>query len=205
MILCPQHLPKFHPHLDLSIKALLDQFPSSVLVVLASSKKQQWRNTLEARWMDVLGEGSTKERIFWMGSLNSEEYLTMLLMGDIMLDPYPFGGGVAILESLAVSTPIITIPTQQTVPALADGMVITMSQGSQAGIELAEEVAYMTVEYIDSLLASSKHIIESGHAYREVVSRTAWRLFDDDEVADHWGDFFSRAYKMTMTSIGHVV
>ena len=57
----------------------------------------------------------------------------------------------------------------------------------------------MTVEYIDSLLIASKHIIESAAAYREVVGRTAWRLFDDEEVAVHWGEFFERAYKLTIS------
>jgi protein O-GlcNAc transferase len=109
IVLCPQHLPKFHPLFDEAIAALLQAVPSAVLVLLAPSNKRQWRNTLESRWKDTLGV-DISSRILWLGSLKSDEYLSMLAVGDIMLDPYPFGGGVTILESFAMSTPILTLP-----------------------------------------------------------------------------------------------
>jgi predicted O-linked N-acetylglucosamine transferase (SPINDLY family) len=37
-------------------------------------------------------------RIIWLGKLTPQEYLVMLSTGDIMIDPYPFGGGVTTLE-----------------------------------------------------------------------------------------------------------
>ena len=40
-----------------------------------------------------------------------------------MVDPYPFGGGVTSLEALAVCTPVVTLPSRQTVPALTAGMI----------------------------------------------------------------------------------
>jgi hypothetical protein len=43
-----------------------------------------------------------------------------------MLDPFPFGGGVTTLESLSVYTPVITLPSRQSVPQLAAGMIQTM-------------------------------------------------------------------------------
>ena len=43
-----------------------------------------------------------------------------------MLDPFPFGGGVTTLEALSTCTPVITLPSRQTVPQLAAGMIDTM-------------------------------------------------------------------------------
>ena len=60
-------------------------------------------------------------RIIWLDSLNPAEYLMLLAIGDVMLDPFPFGGGVTTLESLAVCTPVITLPDAQSVPQLATG------------------------------------------------------------------------------------
>jgi hypothetical protein len=47
------------------------------------------------------------------------------------VDPFPFGGGVTTLEALSVCTPVITVPTAQTVPALTAGMILTMMQSNQ--------------------------------------------------------------------------
>ena len=47
-------------------------------------------------------------------------------IGDVMLDPFPFGGGVTTLEALSTCTPVITLPSRQTVPQLAAGMIDTM-------------------------------------------------------------------------------
>jgi hypothetical protein len=52
--------------------------------------------------------------------------LLYLAIGDVMLDPFPFGGGVTTLESLSVCTPVITLPSRQSVPQLAAGMIQTM-------------------------------------------------------------------------------
>lgn len=60
-------------------------------------------------------------RIVWVDSLTPQEYLTLLAFGDVMLDPFPFGGGVTTLESVAVCTPVITLPVAQSVPQLAAG------------------------------------------------------------------------------------
>jgi hypothetical protein len=37
-------------------------------------------------------------RIVWVTPLPYEQYLSMLALGDAMLDPFPFGGGVTVLE-----------------------------------------------------------------------------------------------------------
>merc|ERR1711991_376254 len=112
------------------------------------------------------------------------------------LDPYPFGGGVTILESLAVSTPVLTLPGLQTVPALADGMVTTIAAGSEQGLEHESDISLMTVDNVYALVESAQEIVRRGAQYREIVARTAWRIFDDDEAAESWGAFFVRAHTM---------
>jgi predicted O-linked N-acetylglucosamine transferase (SPINDLY family) len=57
----------------------------------------------------------------WVASLSPQEYVSLLAAGDVMLDPFPFGGGVTTLESLAVCTPVVTLPPSQSVPQLAAG------------------------------------------------------------------------------------
>ena len=123
LVLFPQHLPKLHPGLDEVFREILAKVPNSKLVlVFGASKKLQWKRTVERRWKesDSLGKGLLNERneigeprIVWLDNLKSEEYLALLNAGDIMLDPFPFGGGVTTLESLSVCTPVLTLPAQQ--------------------------------------------------------------------------------------------
>eukprot|EP01032_Pedospumella_encystans_P018552 gene18552-21115_t len=145
--LIPQHMPKFHPHFDLVLTSILLEVSNSVIVLVGNKKKFQWRRMLMARWREKLhgllslrnkssiSETSTAgdinitemesnvdtllSRIVWLDSLTPSEYLTLLAIGDVMLDPFPFGGGVTTLESVAVCTPVVTLPSRQSVPQLA--------------------------------------------------------------------------------------
>jgi predicted O-linked N-acetylglucosamine transferase (SPINDLY family) len=135
--LCPQHMPKFHPDFDVVMTTILLQSPNSLIVLVDNRQKLQWRRTLVGRWRAALmhalqagdNENSAAEeqvegmlsRIMWVSSLTPQEYLTLLAIGDVMLDPFPFGGGVTTLESIAVCTPVITLPSGQSVPQLGAG------------------------------------------------------------------------------------
>jgi hypothetical protein len=161
--LCPQHMPKFHPHFDEIIVGILLRSPNSIIALVNNKEKLQWRRTITERWRKTLTErittcsagGSTQcsavtanlranddttvaspvdatwdvasvvsgllTRIVWLASLTPQEYVTMLAIGDVMLDPFPFGGGVTTLESVAVCTPVVTFPSGQSVPQLAAG------------------------------------------------------------------------------------
>jgi hypothetical protein len=164
--LCPQHMPKFHPHFDEVIVGILLRSPNSVIALVNNKEKLQWRRTITERWRKALTERITTcsagdsvddrqcnavmanlradddttvvstvddsrdvasvasgllSRIVWLASLTPQEYVTMLAIGDVMLDPFPFGGGVTTLESVAVCTPVVTFPSGQSVPQLATG------------------------------------------------------------------------------------
>lgn len=92
---------------------------------LANSNNNNNTNTISnARCYDTAAARILQQRIVWITSpLSPAEYLILLSIGDVMLDPWPFGGGVTTLESLAVCTPVLTLPTRQTVPQLAAGML----------------------------------------------------------------------------------
>jgi hypothetical protein len=164
--LCPQHMPKFHPHFDVILTGILLQAPNAVIALVDNRPKLQWRRVLMDRWraalslqlhrdcvnvagsavpqwcsvhVHALADATTStnvghihpaleayserllDRIIWVPSLTPQEYLTLLAVGDVMLDPFPFGGGVTTLESLAVCTPVLTLPSAQSVPQLAAG------------------------------------------------------------------------------------
>lgn len=173
---------------DEAIKSLLSTIPSSILVLLGPSKKQPWKLTLLERWMGVFGENITNNRIVWLGSLSAEEYLSLLILGDVMLDPYPFGGGVTMLESLAVATPIITLPARQTVPALADGMLRKMALEEP-------ELRSLAVSSLSNLVDISTQLLANPIKFRALISRSIHLVFNDQTVFHSWEKFFAISLK----------
>jgi glycosyltransferase involved in cell wall biosynthesis len=49
-------------------------------------------------------------RLRFVPSMPHGDFLELLQGASVMLDPFPFGGGVTSLEALAVGTPVVTFP-----------------------------------------------------------------------------------------------
>jgi glycosyltransferase involved in cell wall biosynthesis len=229
IILCPQHLPKFHPSFDEVLLGALVRYPESVVVTIGLEKKYQWRRTLTQRWRNYLAEvyrlahrnsessmGDADEvlfidnviaRIRWLPSLSPSEYLLLLSVGDVMVDPFPFGGGVTTLESLAVCTPVVTYPSRQTVPELAAGMLRKLALPSSVSAAL---IVNSVEEYIESigLLLAERRLQETGnmreesgnstditsvYIRRELCNRVS-HLYEQQDASKEWGNFFVNAF-----------
>ena len=105
-----------------------------------------------------------------------------------MLDPYPFGGGVTILEATAVSTPFITLPSRQTVPALASGMLRKMAQ-------VAPELQDLAVSNLSDLANVAKALMNDLSKYRRLVSNSMHMVFNDSTACKSWETFFRTSIK----------
>jgi len=221
LFLCPQHLPKLHPEFDDLLLHVLLTSPGATLVLLQSDKKPQWRRTVLARWRAYLlahdlaevtaHTGLTslwpaQERLFetevdfllanqvvWLSALNPEEYLALLTIGDVMLDPYPFGGGVTTLEALAVLTPVVTLPAFQNVPQLAAGMISRLHLSSELEALL---VTQNPADYLHNLHLLTNPVDQLLLVnIRSALNTTTPMLYDDinHESVREWAGFIQRA------------
>ena len=110
---CPQTLFKMHPDFDQVLCGILKRDPRAVLV-LHQGRTRVWRELFVAR-LEAIHPGASK-RIHSLTGMPRTQYIHMLAALDVMLDPFPFGGGNTTLEALAVETPVVTLP-----PRLARG------------------------------------------------------------------------------------
>jgi protein O-GlcNAc transferase len=104
--LCPQTLFKFHPDFDVVLSGILQADPSGEIAVI-EGRVPAWTQSLKNRWRTTLGEEELS-RVRFLPAVPQADFLQLLRAGDVMLDPYPFGGGNTTYEALAMGTPVVT-------------------------------------------------------------------------------------------------
>lgn len=105
--LCPQSLFKIHPQFDPYIQAILEKDPEGHLILI-SGQFQYWNDQLLERFKTTLPDQLSQ--IHFIERLNPEDFLSLCLIADVILDPILMSGGISSLEALSTGTPIITHP-----------------------------------------------------------------------------------------------
>ena len=106
--LCPQTLFKFYPDFDAVLADILEKDSKAELVLL-EGRVSNWTARLKKRFARTLGENTA--RVHFLPAQPNPEFLQLLAVADVMLDPFPFGGGNTSYEAFAVDTPIVTWPS----------------------------------------------------------------------------------------------
>ena len=68
-------------------------------------------------------------RIIFVRHMNEREYLTFCSILDVVLDPFPVGGGRSSFEIFSVGTPIVFLYPRTSILQLTAGMYHTMGIG----------------------------------------------------------------------------
>ena len=147
LYLCPQTLFKFHPAFDDVLAGILEADPDGDLVVL-QGRVPNWTAQLTARWAKRLPDAD--RRVHWLPAQPRPDFLRLLAIADVVLDPFPFGGGHTTYESLAVATPVVTLPDRflrgRITAALLNrigmktGLVRSVDEYVRTAVDLAREL-----------------------------------------------------------------
>jgi len=106
---CPQSLFKLHPEFDDLLGGILRGDPRGTLVLSQGAGPhvtQQLRKRFATTLPDVV------DRIHFVAKLKRPDFLSLLAVADVLLDPLHFGGGNTSYEGLAFGVPIVTLPSQ---------------------------------------------------------------------------------------------
>jgi hypothetical protein len=137
---------KFHPSFDTALARLVASDPAAVVVITYSASQPAWQAQLERRLALAVAQravaahlhaaaatsaaasaAATSARVRFLPSLEHGAFLSLLRCADVVLDPWPFGGGVTSLEALSLGVPVVTLPSRQSVVQLAAGFYQRMS------------------------------------------------------------------------------
>ena len=102
-----QNLFKIHPDMDASLAEILRGDPAGVILLL-EGQDIKWGQILRGRFAETLGPNT--ERVVFRSRQNHENYMRLLALSDVSLDSFPFCGGNTTYQSLAMGSPVVTLP-----------------------------------------------------------------------------------------------
>ncbi|MCE9562991.1 MAG: tetratricopeptide repeat protein [Planctomycetes bacterium] len=109
LYLCPQTLFKFHPEFDALLGGILRNDPAGLLVLI-EGRSPHWTERIRQRFGRTLAD--VQHRIYFVPKQNRDDFLNLLAIADVMLDPIHFCGGNTSYEGFALGVPIVTWPSE---------------------------------------------------------------------------------------------
>lgn len=111
LYVCTHLLYKLHPDFDHVLARILETDPTGHVVVQQRPDTgniiQRLLARIEALYPEVM------PRIWVLPLMQHDDYLGLLQIADVMLDPFYFGGGTTSYEALAMGLPVVTWPGER--------------------------------------------------------------------------------------------
>ena len=171
---CPQTLFKFHPDFDRALAGILDADPNAELILI-EGRVPRWTNDLKRRLRRTLPEAG--RRVRFLPALPNASFLKLLAACDVLLDPFPFGGGNTTLEGLAMGTPMVTLPSDYLSGRITSALL--------KRLELDWCIAGDVGEYVERAVALATQPERRGQVTARLADRAA-ELFDQPQAAREW-------------------
>ncbi|CAM9384167.1 unnamed protein product, partial [Sphacelaria rigidula] len=188
LYICAQSLMKMHPSFDHVIAKVLTGDRLAQIILLRDSRQLLWHARFQRRLRHGTGDGgSLWGRVRFVSPMSASEFFALQCRADVVLDPFPFGGGVTIIEALACGTPVVTAGALQSVHRLAEGMIAVIADMKHLVASSSEEYAEKAIAVAQPGLLRESVV----RALSEIEGRDA--LLRGNGVAEDWEIFLRRA------------
>lgn len=178
---CLQRLAKLHPDFDPLMADILRRDPRGLIVLLEDAiprATELLRARLRATMPDVF------ERVVFAARRPGDEYLGLLSLADVALDPLPYGAGLTAYDILGLGVPLVTLP--------GDRHIGRYALGCYRKIGVDGPVAETQEHYVE--LAT--RLADDGGYRSEMstrITKAASALFEDKQALAEHARFFERA------------
>ena len=109
-------------------------------MAFAEAQLGEWTEALERRWNRTLTE-DIRDRVRVFRRLDFDEFIRLAQLCDVVLDPFPVGGGRSSLEIFSVGAPIVMLEPRTSIVQLTRGMETTVTQLIDVLKDLSKEVS----------------------------------------------------------------
>lgn len=178
---CPQSIYKFHPDFDAALAGILRRDPEGQIVLIRWAYSQS-DDLLRQRFAWTMPD--VADRIVFVRRLQQPEFMQFLTLIDVLLDPFPYGGGNSSLEAFSFGVPVITFPTEFLRGRITQAFCWRLGVQQCVASSLDEYVAIAVRLGTDA--AFRQHV-------RQKISVNHSQLFGDESAAGDWERFLRAA------------
>ena len=171
----PQTLYKLHPEFDALVRGVLLQDSNGFVVFPRGTSPDQLR-VLTNRMEQTLGP-KLMRRVLFVRPLNEREFITLVAVADVVLDPFPVGGGRSSWEIFSTSTPIVLWYEKTSILQLTAGMYQVMGVKCCV-VHNADDYVSLAVD-----IASNASLQQD---IRQAIRNSHHLLFEREDVVREW-------------------
>jgi protein O-GlcNAc transferase len=177
---CPQSIYKFHPAFDAALAGILRRDPQGQVVLIDWAYRQA-DELLKRRFARVMPD--VADRIVFVRRMQQPAFMNFLTLVDVLLDPFPYGGGNSSLEAFSFGVPVVTLPTE-----FLRGR-ITQAFCRRLGVENC--IARDVKEYVEIAVRLGSDRSFRDWVHGQIMANQS-RLFEEDAAVRDWEAFLQR-------------
>ena len=165
---CLHRLEKLHPDFDLALEAIARAVPDSLFVFVEEDVP-----SLTSLYLDRLARSAptAREQVVMLGRMDWPDFLALGGCLDVLLDPFHFGSGITLYETIHSGTPVVTL----------EGRFLR-SRFVAAAYRLMEvadpPVAATPAEYVERAVALMQDPQRRELLRQEIATKAKARLYD---------------------------
>ena len=179
---CLQTFYKINEEFEQCISRILELDPNAI--ILLSNSFPYCKSHL-ARIKKVMGNSESKlQRLRWYPSLEKPDFLNLVHISDVCLDPFPFGGCNTSYDAFDYNIPVITLPSEFLHGRFTWGLYKKM------GLDNCECIVATMEEY--SRIATDIAInAKLRHKINRNIEMRKHLIFQEQGSVDEWNALFT--------------
>lgn len=188
-----QSVMKMHPTFDSVLLKILEKDPCGLVFLLNNPKQPLTMRVFKSRLLATQNAfvdhtiKNLSERLVFVDQMSTDMYTEFVCAMNVTLDPFPFGGGVTMSDSVACGVPFVTLGAAQTVHRLAEGFANAMSLSD---LFVADDLDTYVAKATALAHGRSRH--HNSTQVKDMLHVGSTKLFEDTSAIREWHRFLIR-------------